>query len=105
MEKAIIKYQSGENLQAALDTTYDKPTTIKQFLSRKSALNEIPKAIEVRQAGQRYLVERDRPTKYIDTLAFNMSEAKQQRQNRQRIQVLKGFHGYLNDPVPDMVNR
>ena len=106
MEKALEKYQSGHDLQSALDTTYDKPTTIKQFLSRKSALNEIPRAIEVRQAGQRYMVEKDLPTKYINTLATNMIEADKAKDRTDSAYKLhKVFMDYLNDPVPDMVNR
>jgi hypothetical protein len=106
MGKALEKYQSGHDLQSALDTTYDKPTTIKQFLSRKSALNEIPKAIEIRQAGQRYLVENDLPTKYIDTLADTMQSADKDKDKTDAAYKLhKVFMDYLNDPVPEMVRQ
>lgn len=106
MEKAIIKYQSGENLQTALDTTYDKPTTIKDFLAKKTAVNELPRVIEVRKASQQYILENDLPTKYIDTLAINMIEADKDKDKTDAAYKLhKVFMDYLNDPVPDMVNR
>lgn len=106
MEKAIIKYQSGENLQTALDTTYDKPTTIKDFLAKKTAVNELPRAIEVRKASQQYILENDLPTKYIDTLADTMQTAAASKDKTDAAYKLhKVFMDYLNDPVPDMVNR
>ena len=106
MEKALEKYQEGHDLQSALDTTYDKPTTIKDFLAKKTAVNELPRAIEVRQAGQRYMVEKDLPTKYIDTLADTMQSADKDKDKTDAAYKLhKVFMDYLNDPVPEMVRQ
>ena len=106
MEKTLEKYQEGHDLQSALDTTYDKPTTIKDFLAKKTAVNELPKVIEVRQAGQRYMVEKDLPTKYIDTLADTMQTAAASKDKTDAAYKLhKVFMDYLNDPVPDMVRQ
>ena len=106
MEKALEKYQEGHNLQSALDTTYDKPTTIKDFLAKKTAVSELPKAIEIRKASQQYILENDLPTKYIDTLATNMTEAETAKDRTDSAYKLhKVFMDYLNDPVPDMVRQ
>ncbi len=106
MEKALEKYQSGHDLQSALDTTYDKPTTIKDFLAKKTAVNELPRAIEIRKASQQYILENDLPTKYIDTLATNMTEADNDKDKTDAAYKLhKVFMDYLNDPVPDMVRQ
>ena len=105
MQKALERYAQGESLEKALEE-YDRPITVRDFLRKKTAIEELPKAIQIRQAGQQYVISNDLPTRYIDTLTSVMENAENPKDKSDAAYKLhKVFMDYLNDQVPEMLRQ